>query len=226
MKAGARLVLALMFLLPVAAAAQQFGKAELPIKADDGTLLTNHRITPELMARLEKLPGLVTVGNPNGDVTMYQFYDLNCPFCREAARDVDDLMKSDRNLKFVFVPYPTLSVQSVEGSRVELAVREMVTPQRWLEFRKRIYAGRGTIDGARAVAVTQAMKLDQAKMVEIANAQRVTDIMTVHAKLGTELKMMATPSYVIGGVAVLGHPGLEPLKAMVKSVRSCKAPVC
>jgi protein-disulfide isomerase len=226
MIAVARLVLALAILSPLSAAAQQFGPAELAIKADDGALLTNHRVVPELIGRLEKLPGLVTVGNPNGDVTMYQFYDLNCPFCREAARDVDELMKADRNLKFVFVPYPTLSVQSVEGARVELAVREMVTPQRWLEFRKRIYVGRGTIDGARAVAATQAMKLDQAKMVEIANAQRVTDIMTVHAKLGTDLKMMATPSYVIGGVAVLGHPGLEPLKAMVKSVRACKAPVC
>ncbi|MEW6453746.1 MAG: thioredoxin domain-containing protein [Pseudomonadota bacterium] len=226
MKIVVSLALALALMVPVVAGAQQFGPAELPIKADDGTILTNHRVTPELMARLEKLPGLVTVGNPNGDVTMYQFYDLNCPFCREAARDVDDLMKADRKLKFVFVPYPTLSVQSVEGSRVELAVREMVTPQRWLEFRKRIYAGRGVIDGARAVAATQAMKLDQAKMVEIANAQRVTDIMTAHAKLGTDLKMMATPSYVIGDVAVLGHPGLDPLKAMVKSVRSCKSPVC
>ena len=226
MKIVARLALALALMAPVAAGAQQFGPAELPIKADDGTILTNHRVTPELMVRLEKLPGLVLAGNPNVDVTIYQFYDLNCPFCREAARDVDDLMKADRKLRFVFVPYPTLSVQSVEASRVELAVLEMVTPQRWLEFRKRIYAGRGVIDGARAVAATQAMKLDQAKMVEIANAQRVTDTMTAHAKLGTDLKMMATPSYVIGDVAVLGHPGLEPLKAMVKSVRACKTPVC
>ena len=226
MKMLARVILAFALLMPIAAVAQQFGKAELPIKADDGTLLTNHRVSSELLSQLEKLPGLVTVGNLNGDVTMYQFYDLNCPFCREAARDVDELMKADRKLKFVFVPYPTLSAQSVEGSRVELAVREMVTPQRWLEFRKRIYAGRGVIDGARAVAVTQAMKLDLAKLVEIANAQRVTDIMTAHAKFGTQLNMVATPSYVIGGVAVLGHPGLEPLKAMVKSVRACKAPVC
>ena len=70
MKAVARLALAFALIMPVAVAAQQFGPAELPIKADDGTLLTNHRIAPELMARLEKLPGLVTVGNPNGDVTM------------------------------------------------------------------------------------------------------------------------------------------------------------
>jgi protein-disulfide isomerase len=223
----ARLVLAMsLVVLPLAAPAQQFGKAEFPIKADDGDLMSNHRISPEHAAQIERLPGLVAVGNPQGDVTVYQFYDLNCPFCREAARDVDELMRTDRALKFVFVPYPTLSVQSVEGARVELAVREMVTPQRWLEFRKKVYAGRGMIDGARALAVTQEMRLDQRRVVEIANAQRVTDTMKEHAQLGSALKMVATPSYVIQGVAILGHPGLEPLRAAVKSVRACKAVVC
>ena len=47
-----------------------------------------------------------------------------------------------------------------------------------------------------------------------------------HANLGTALKIIATPSYVIHGVAVLGHPGLAPLRQMVRSVRACKAPVC
>lgn len=220
------LVTFMAFLLPAAAAAQQFGPAQFPIKADDGTLLSNHAITAEQAAQLERLPGLVVVGNPKGDVALFQFYDLNCPFCREAARDVDSLVAADRALRMVFVPYPTLSVQSVEGARVELAVREMVTPQRWLEFRKKVYAGRGTIDGARALAVTQEMRLDQNKLVEIANAQRITDTMKAHAQLGTALKMIATPSYVIGGVAILGHPGLEPLRAAVKSVRVCKAVVC
>ena len=50
--------------------------------------------------------------------------------------------------------------------------------------------------------------------------------MTTHAKLGTALKLVATPAYVIQGVAILGHPGLEPLRKVVASVRSCKAVVC
>ncbi len=212
--------------LPAMALAQQFGPAELPIRADDGDLLTNHRITAEQAAQVERLPGLIVTGNPKGDVTLYQFYDLNCPFCREAAADVDALMKGDRNLRMVFVPYPVLSAQSVEGARVELAVREMTTPERWLEFRKRVYAGRGVIDGSRALAAVRAMRLDEGRAIEIANAKRTTDIMTTHARLGTALKMMATPSYVIAGVAVLGHPGLEPLREMVRAVRACKAPVC
>ncbi len=222
-----RIALALALLsLAAVAGAQQFGPAQFAIKADDGELLTNHRITADQAAQMERLPGLVITGDANGDVTLYQWYDLNCPFCREAARDIDDIMRTDRKLRMVFVPYPTLSVQSVEGARIELAVRELATPQRWLEFRKKIYAGRGIINGARALAVTQEMRLDQAKIIEIANAQRTTETMQAHAKLGTAIKMLATPGYVIQGVAVVGHPGLAPLRKLVSSARICKAAVC
>ena len=64
-----------------------------------------------------------------------------------AAAEIDELLKADRSLKMIFVPYPILSAQSVEGGRVELALRE-IGPDKFLEFRRRIYATRGTIDGA------------------------------------------------------------------------------
>lgn len=211
--------------LGFSARAQQFGPAEFPIKADDGVLMSNHRVTPEQAAQIERLPGIVAVGNLKGDVTLTQFYDLNCPFCREAAADVDALLRGDRALRMVFVPYPTLSAQSVEGARIELAVRELA-PKRFLEFRKKVYAGRGVIDGNRALAVTDAMGLDRTKVIEIANADRTTDTLKMHAQLGSALKMVATPSYVVQGVAILGHPGLEPLRQAVQAVRTCKAVVC
>ncbi len=223
----ARVALAILLLsLPAPARAQQFGPAEFPIKADDGELMSNHRVAPEQAAEIERLPGIVVVGNAKGDVTLVQFYDLNCPFCREAARDIDELLRTDRALRLGFVPYPTLSVQSVEGARIELAVRAMATPQRFLEFRKKVYAGRGVIDGARALAVTDAMRLDRNKVIEFANAPRTTDTLNAHALLGSAPKMVATPSYVIHSVAILGHPGLEPLRQMIRAVRSCKAVVC
>jgi protein-disulfide isomerase len=219
------LLLGMLSLAPIANA-QQFGPAQFPIKAEDGDLLTNHSVSAEQMAKVGSLPGIVSVGDPKGDVTLYQFYDLNCPFCREAARDVDELVRTDRALRLVFVPYPTLSWQSVEGARVELAVREMVTPQKFLEFHRKIYAGRGIIDGARALAVTREMGLDPSKIIELANAQRITDTMKEHALLGSALKLVATPAYVIQRVAILGHPGLEPLRKIVRSVRTCKAVAC
>jgi protein-disulfide isomerase len=223
----ARVALAFMLLsLPLAARAAQFGPAQYPIKADDGELITNFNLTAEQVAQVARLPGMVAVGDPKGDVTLYQFYDLNCPFCHEASADVDDLIKSDAKLRLVFVPYPVLSAQSVEGARVEHGVRELASPQVFLEFHRKIYAVRGTIDGARALAAAQALGLDQKKIIEIGNAPRITEVLKAHAIVGSNLKLMATPAYVVQSVAILGHPGLAPLRKVIAAVRACKKVVC
>src|SRR6185437_5531506 len=96
---------ALACVVATVASAAQFGPDQYSIKSDEGDPITNFDLTPQLLARLAKLPGQVTVGNPNGDVTLVQFYDLNCPFCREAAADVDALVRADKKLKLVFAPY-------------------------------------------------------------------------------------------------------------------------
>ena len=215
-----------LVVLTVAAQAQQFGPAQFPIKDDDGDPMSNHSLTAGQMAQVAGLPGLVDVGGAKGDVTLYQFYALNCPFCREAAADVDRLIRSDPALRLVFVPYPVLSAQSVESARVELALRALGPPQKFLEFHRKIYAGRGVIDGNRALAVAQAMGFDRQKIIDAANAKSVTETMTVHARLGTALQLNATPAYVIQGAAILGHPGLEPLRKVIASVRSCSKVVC
>jgi protein-disulfide isomerase len=222
---GRLALVAALLTATLAATAQQFGPAQFPLKADDGDPISNHALSADQMAQVERLPGLVDAVGSKGNVTVYQFYDLNCPFCREAAADVDKLIFTDPALRLVFVPYPVLSVQSVEGARVELAVRELA-PQRFLEFHRKVYAGRGLIDGARALAVTDAMGLDRKTIIDIANTKRVTETMTTHSKVGSALKLVATPAYVVQGVAILGHPGLEPLRKIVASVRSCKAVMC
>jgi protein-disulfide isomerase len=218
--------IAVALLLSLAAQAQQFGPAQFAIKDDDGDPITNFSLTADQMAQVARLPGSVTVGNPKGDVTLHQFYDLNCPFCREAAQDVDELVRSDAALRLVFVPYPVLSVQSVEGARVEHAVRELGTPQTFLQFHRKIYAGRGVIDGARALAAARELGLDQKRIIEVANTAAITEVLKAHAIVGNNLKLVATPAYVVRGVAILGHPGLEPLRKVIAAVRACRKVVC
>ena len=205
--------------------AQAFGPPKYPIKAEDGSTIANHALSAEQVAQVARLPGLVDATTVKGDVTLYQFYDLNCPYCRRAAADIDKLIAGDAPLRLVFVPYPVLSRESIEGSRVELAVRELA-PQRFLEFHRKVYAGRGVIDGARAIAVTDEMGLDRKSIIEIANMPRITETMKAHAQLGSELKLVATPAYVIQGAAIVGHPGLTALRKVIASVRSCRKVVC
>ncbi len=212
--------------LSVAALAAQFGPSQHPLAADDGTPMTNFDMSPVLLSQLEMLPGKVPVGNPQGDVTLYQFYDLNCPFCREAATDIQEILRTDKKLKLVFVPYAVLSVQSVQGAMVEIVVSKMLPPEKFLAFHKRIYEGRGTIDGARAIAAAQAMGLDGKTIVERGNSAETVAVLKQNADYGQTAKLIATPDYVVAGVAILGHPGLEPLKNVIAAVRKCGKVVC
>jgi len=66
-----------------------------PIKADDGEIIANHRVPNTLESQIEKLPGVIVAGNPHGAVTLNEFYDVNCPYCRQASGDIDALLKKN-----------------------------------------------------------------------------------------------------------------------------------
>ena len=226
MKNRISLGLALVFCLFGAVAAMAQMPARYPIKADDGDTIANFDLKPGFSARLDKLPGKVAVGDLNGDVTLMQFYDLNCPYCREAAADIDTLVRADKKLKLVFVPYAVLSVASVRGAMVEIAAAKELTPEQYLDFHKRIYANRGTIDGPKVLAVAKDMGLDPQKLAGVANTEATLNILRDNATFGGEAGLAATPAYVVDGVAIVGHPGLKALQSVVRSVRACGKVVC
>jgi len=219
------LALALCVIGAVTAAAQ-LPAPRYPIKAYDGETIANFDLKPALAARLDKLPGKVAVGNLNGDVTLTQFYDLNCPYCRQAAADIDALVRADKKLKLVFVPYAVLSVQSVRGAMIEIAAAKQMTPDQFLEFHHRIYADRGVIDAPKVLAAAKDMGLDPQKLAAVANTEATLDVLRQNATFGGDAGLAATPAYVIDGVAIVGHPGLKPLQTVIAAVRACGMVVC
>src|SRR3569832_2724623 len=76
------LAVAVLLAAPAAALADE---GYYPIKADDGEPIANHRVPVEIESQVEQAPGIVVVGNPRGDVTLIEFYDVNCPFCCVAS---------------------------------------------------------------------------------------------------------------------------------------------
>ncbi len=209
---------------PVLAA--QFGPAQFPIRADDGDEMTNFTLPADLSAELGRLSGQVAVGNLNGDVTLMQLYDLNCPFCREAAADVDSLVKADKKLRLVFVPYAVLSIQSVQGALIEIGASKVATPEQYLDFHRRIYANRGTIDGAKTLQAAKDAGLDPQKVAALGNTEESLNVLRTTADFGSKAKLVATPAYAVNGVVILGHPGLKSLQKIVAAVRSCGKVAC
>jgi protein-disulfide isomerase len=201
--------------------------ARYPLKAEDGNPIQNSKIGTDVVKEAEKLPGAVVAANPQGDVTLVEFYDLNCPFCRRASADIETMVKADPRLRLVLVPFPVLGIPSVVAGRVELAVAKSVPPEKFYEFHRAIYAGRGTIDGQRALAVaTGPLGLDAQKIVEAANDEGITDIMKAHLRFATGLGSKATPLFLVQDVMIDGYPGKKTLQDIVRSVRKCAKAVC
>jgi protein-disulfide isomerase len=223
---GLVIALAVLVLLAAATSRAQTEQARYPIKADHGSPVANTRVPAELLNAIEQLPGTVTIGERNGDVTLVEFYDLNCPFCRKAASDIADIIRADKGLKLILVSFPVLSVASIEAARVELAVGQQIDPARFYDFHRKLYAGRGVVDGARALAVASQSGLDTRKLVEMANRDDITNVMKSHVRLGDALGLSATPSFVIKGVAILGYPGRKALESIIQSARRCGSVVC
>jgi protein-disulfide isomerase len=197
-----------------------------PIKADDGETIANHRVPVEIESRIEQLPGIVITGNPHGDVTLVEFYDVNCPFCRAASGDIDAMLKSNSELRLVLVPFPVLGIPSIQGTRVELAVARLTSASNFYKFHRMLDQSRGVVDGNRALAAAKAVGLDQAKVLKIANEDSLADVMTAHVKLGNDLAIQATPGFVIKGVALVGYPGPKAMARIVAAVEKCGAVIC
>jgi protein-disulfide isomerase len=221
----ARLIVCAVLVL-IAPIAAQADEGWYPIKADDGSVVANHRVPVELESQIEKLPGVVIVGNPHGEVTLNEFYDVNCPYCRKASADIDALLHSNPELRLVLVPFPVLGVPSIQGTRVELAVARLASAKKFYAFHRMLDASRGVVDGNRAFAAAKAIGLDLAKVAKIANEDSLADVMTAHLHLGDALAIAATPGFVIKGVAIIGYPGPKSLANLIQSVQRCDAVVC
>ena len=199
-------------------------EAECPLVGDEGQRLPNH--TVKLLGPIDRLPGVVAVGNLKGKETLIEFYDLNCPFCRAAAADLGETLEHDQELRLVLVPYPILGIPSIGATRVELAVAKLGTPQRFHEFHRKIYAQRGTTDGPRALEVAAGLGLNRQNLLALGDSDQITGTMKNLVNLGTSLGLEATPSFIVGNLAILGYPGSHALQAMVSSLGTCGKAVC
>lgn len=208
----------------VAAPAQAREEQKYPLKADDGGDLSNYAVPVELDPG--KLPGVVWKGPASAEVTLYEFFDYNCGYCRAAARDLDALLAADPKLRLGLVNDAILSVGSAQAAKVQQAVLRLHGPDLAYDYHMRMFARRGEATGASALAVVRAMGLDAAKIEASGDAKAIASVLIQQEKLAEALDVDVTPSFVVAGVAVLGWAGPKTLRRIVAEARKCGAPLC
>jgi protein-disulfide isomerase len=166
------------------------------------------------------------VGNPSGDITLVEFFDYNCGYCKKALSDVQTLMKSDPKLRVVLKDFPVLGPDSVEASRVALAVKNQLQGQKLLDYHVKVLESRGRVNGERAMAVAKDMGVDMARLQKDIESPEVRSALQENMALGDKLSLTGTPAFIVGETIIPGAVGLDPLKQLVDNVRQCGKASC
>jgi protein-disulfide isomerase len=169
-------------------------------------------------------PHQVVLGNPQGNVTMVEFFDYNCGYCKRAMGDMLTLLKTDPNLKVVLKEFPVLGPGSLEAAKVAVAVRmQDRSGKKYLDFHTKLLGGRGQADQAHALEAAKEAGLDMTRIEKDMKSPEVDTNLKENFRLADALGLSGTPSYVVGKDVVVGAVGLDALKEKINTARCGKA---
>lgn len=168
----------------------------------------------------------IIAANPQGDVTLVEFMDYNCGFCKRALDDVRTLAKDDPKLRVVIKDFPILGPDSVEASRVAIAVKNQLQGQKYWDFHNKLMATKGRINGAKALEIAKEAGADVERARKDMDAPATRAAIASTVALGDRLGLTGTPAFIIGDEVVFGAVGAAALKEKIEAVRKCGKATC
>ncbi|HTQ35307.1 MAG TPA: DsbA family protein [Stellaceae bacterium] len=164
-------------------------------------------------------PRSPVAGNPKGDVTLVEFFDYRCPYCKQVEPALEKLIGEDRQLRFVFKEFPVLGPESEVAARVALAARKQ---GKYDAFHHAMMAATGRIDDAVIFKVTGSVGLDIDKVKQDMKSLDVEQELKANLALGRALDLDGTPSFIIGDTIVPGAISADALRQLIADAREKK----
>ena len=171
-------------------------------------------------------PNAPTAGNPKGDITVVEFFDYNCGYCKRAFGDIAKLVEKDPKVKVVFKELPILSKASEEAAKVALAARAQ---GKYWEVHRTLIGLRGEVNEASALrAVEKLGGLDVAKLKKDMDSPEVKAEIETVRNLAQKMGINGTPHVLVGDRAIAGAPQnlLEVINGHVAELRKTGCSVC
>ena len=158
-------------------------------------------------------------GNPKGDVTVVEFFDYRCGVCKRIHPIVEQLVKTDPNIRRVYKEWPILGPNSVLASRAAIASRKQ---GKYLSFNKVMIEANSTFSEDAIMAMAKSVGIDTTKLARDMRSRETDAILRDNYALAQKLKLNGTPSFVIGDTLLRGGRDLESLRAIVAEARAKK----
>lgn len=159
-------------------------------------------------------------GNPEGDITLVEFMDYRCGYCRKAHDEVHELIASDGNIRFITKEFPILGPDSLESSKFAIAVRQVAGDAAYVNANNTLMAFTGQINNTSLRRMADALGVDADAVMEQMESPEVTQVIADTRALAQKLQINGTPTFVLDDVMLRGYLPLDAMRQIVDEVRS------
>jgi len=161
-------------------------------------------------------PATPVGGNPRGDVTIVEFFDYRCPYCKQVLPSLQTLLKEDQKLRFVYKEMPVLGPQSVTAAHAALAAQQQ---GKYEAFHNAMMATKGQITDDTVYKVAGSVGLDVGRLKQDMSTPEVEKSLKANLALADALNIRGTPGFIVGKHIVPGAVDLDSLRNMVADAR-------
>ncbi|MBD1205724.1 MAG: DsbA family protein [Rhodobacteraceae bacterium] len=195
---------------------------ELELREQVAAAERDKQILAEQSAAIFNDPASWVGGNPDGDITVVEFIDYRCGYCRKAWQEVDELVAADGNIRFVLKEFPILGEQSVLSSRFAIAVLQLHGSEAYKAAHDALLSMRADASPEALARVAEEMGLEPQPILERMNADEVTKVIEDNHRLAQTMEISGTPTFIVGGTMVRGYVPLEAMQQIVAEQREAK----
>ncbi len=168
--------------------------------------------------QLENAPTSPVSGNLNGDVTIVEFFDYRCGYCKRVHDTVIDTVKDDGNVRLVYKEFPILGPESIAASRAALGVF-FNSKEKYVPFNDALMRSRGNLNEARVLEIAESIGFDPELVKKNMEDPRVNDELANTMALAEALNIRGTPAFVVNQTLVPGAVDAATLEGLIKSAR-------
>ncbi|MEO1677340.1 MAG: DsbA family protein [Pseudomonadota bacterium] len=159
-------------------------------------------------------------GAPEGDITVVEFIDYRCGFCRRAHPEVQELIATDGRIRLIVKEFPILGEQSVLASRFAIAVKKLGGDEAYKAAHDALIEMPGDVNELALELLAVDLGLDPAAVLETMGTQEVTDIILANRTLAQQLEIRGTPTFVVGDTMLRGYVPLDGMREVVAAERA------
>jgi len=165
-------------------------------------------------------PGDWTGGNPEGDITLVEFMDYRCGYCRRAVGEVEGLLEADGNIRLILKEFPILGEESLAASRFAIATKQVAGDEAYKSVHDALMSYNGSMNEAGFTRLADALGLDANAIIAAMDSDAVTEVIAANHALAQRLRISGTPAFVMDDRMLRGYLPQDAMQQVADEIRT------